>query len=272
MNKEKEHHNKLWSCLTSTQRIICRGMYKTSGDGNVEFMLDELFGHHNLTSDTEPEEMLMVERKDIQWRYALNDIILTNDHENKTALSIEALLYTIFGDKCLPDEEPETKSKEAKETQNLSLSDVQPAENKELIEAKELDLCDLLKGCEGAEIFLPDEGKCTIHKVTHTHVILTCGTRTIHLCDESLLITPTGFAYAYPSKESFLANPLNAKAAWMEWKEARKPKYVLQAELRLISNNGKTVEDYECVEMEVSNIDWTEVPEAVKEALQKFHE
>lgn len=54
--------------------------------------------------------------------------------------------------------------------------------------------------------------------------------------------------------------------------EQGKPKYVLQAELRLISNDGKMAEGYECVEMEVSDIDLTKAAEAVREALQKFYE
>ena len=176
--------------ITPATRAEAREAYRSSTSDEFEEGFDAAlrsnYGHHNLTSDTEPE----------------------------TKETMEVIDDSRFGSEA--DKE------------------------------KELDLCDLLKGCEGAEIFLPDEGKCTIHKVTHTQVIITCGTRTIHLCDESLLIAPTGFAYAYPSKESFLANPLNAKAAWMEWKEARKPKYILQAELQLISNTESKVDGVLC--------------------------
>lgn len=53
--------------------------------------------------------------------------------------------------------------------------------------------------------------------------------------------------------------------------KARKPKYILQTELRLISSDGKTVEDYENIEVEMSNIDLTQAAEAVKKVLQEFY-
>ena len=93
------------------------------------------------------------------------------------------------------------------------------------MEEKELNLCELLKGCEGEEIFLPDEGECEIVSVKEDKIELSQESNCyVILCGDSLWMKHTGFAYAYPSKESFLANPLNACNAWMEWKEARKPK------------------------------------------------
>lgn len=70
--------------------------------------LTYLFGHHNLISDTEPEEMLTVSRKrvvkifvgqtEVQKCAPLETII----HYEATAKT--ELLYTLFGPKCLPNE------------------------------------------------------------------------------------------------------------------------------------------------------------------------
>lgn len=54
--------------------------------------LIDLFGEHNLTSDNEGEEMVCCERKWVQQMYA--DGVGTH------------YLLNIFGDSCLPDEEP----------------------------------------------------------------------------------------------------------------------------------------------------------------------
>ena len=106
-------------------------------------------------------------------------------------------------------------------------SDLEPytEENKESMEEKELNLCELLKGYEGEKIYLPDEGECKIVSVAENEIELSQEpNRKIILSEDSYIFTRTGFAYAYPSKESFLVNPLNACKAWQEWKEARKPK------------------------------------------------
>ena len=87
-----------WASLPSYSRELARNMYKTSHDGNVKFLLENLYGTDNLTSDTEPEEMLMVERKYIQEMYA-------------DGVGIH-YLSNLFGDKCLPDkEQPKPKFK-----------------------------------------------------------------------------------------------------------------------------------------------------------------
>lgn len=90
---------------------------------------------------------------------------------------------------------------------------------------QEFDLCQILKGCEGETIFLPDDGECKIVNVSEDTIKLTRnGNDTIELRGESLLLQRTGFAYAYPSKRAFLADPLNAEWVWKEWAEARTPK------------------------------------------------
>ena len=58
----------------------------------------------------------------------------------------------------------------------------------------------------------------------------------------------------------------------MEWKESRKPKYILQAEIRLISLDGRDVEDWEQIEIiGVPDIDLSQAAEVVRDTLVKFH-
>ena len=342
MNKEQQ--DKLWSCLTSTQRIICRGMHKTSGDGNVEFILDELFGHHNLTSDTEPEEMLMVSKSKVveRIRYLYSHPAHIAAHKADERASE---LRSLFGDTCLRDKEPivsndETKGdtidelpklkfkvgdkvrvieegiykgfitevigidesdddcpyqidsyrafeegrwfsdsdlepyteteKEVKETQNLSLSDKQKVDN---MEEKELNLCELLKSCEGEWLYVVPCGEMELKGITKIEL------KPLHFSRDTIncLTKADGRAYEdgsciiYPSRALYEKYPLDAPQAWREWAESSKPKYVLQAQLRLISNNGKTIEDYECVEVNTLDNDLTKAAEVVREALEKFH-
>ncbi len=74
----------------------------------MKAQLETLFGHHNLTSDAEGEEMLMVERKRVQNLYDSHK--LRGHH-----LAGEALI-NLFGSKCLPDEAAsESASKGANE-------------------------------------------------------------------------------------------------------------------------------------------------------------
>ena len=72
----------------------------------------DLFGRHNLTSDAEGEEMLMVSRKKVQEMYADFDAISTAPHrptdyiENvyEYADGVTIALDYLFGSKCLPDD------------------------------------------------------------------------------------------------------------------------------------------------------------------------
>lgn len=153
------------------------------------------------------------------------------------------------------------------------------------MEEKELNLCELLKGCEGEEIFLPDEGECEIVSVKEDKIELSQESNCyVILCGDSLWMKHTGFAYAYPSKESFLANPLNACNAWMEWKEARKPKrwYPQHGEefwyidLSLRPQMTHSHIPYSKWEGELNCFQTEELcqqaAEAVRECLMKFHE
>ena len=70
-----------------------------------------LFGRHNLTSDAEGEdEMLMCEKSKVQEQYALNVNALRKgnltDMQTEIATKVKDTLYYLFGSKCLPDIEP----------------------------------------------------------------------------------------------------------------------------------------------------------------------
>lgn len=76
--------------------------------------LDEfigLFGYHNLTSDAEGEdEMLCVSRKKIQEVYRQNKEEINRENVSSSDKdcyqTVNEVLKTLFGSKCLPDEEP----------------------------------------------------------------------------------------------------------------------------------------------------------------------
>lgn len=78
-------------------------------------LLEDLYGSHNLTSDTEPEEMLVIPRIDAieEYKQATADLARTGDLKYRGK---RELLKSLFGDKCLPDEKL-TKSKQEMETE-----------------------------------------------------------------------------------------------------------------------------------------------------------
>ena len=82
-------------------REEARILYKTQRY-DARYSLERLYGHHNLTSDTEPEEMLMTKRSKVIEIY-------NPEYDGET-------LYELFGDKCLPDKSIEEKSKETVDT------------------------------------------------------------------------------------------------------------------------------------------------------------
>lgn len=88
-------------------------------------LLEMLFGHHNLTSDAEGEEMLTVSRKKVQRRYHMaykckHSGLLSHD-DVQFWKGWQGALDDLFGSKCLPDELPED---------NFAKSEPKPAEPK----------------------------------------------------------------------------------------------------------------------------------------------
>ena len=82
--------------------------YQVSGlQKNIAKTLEHLFGLHNLTSDAEGEEMLMVSRKDVQKIYKESKHIVSYEAYGSKVysmhLQIMCVLENLFGSKCLPD-------------------------------------------------------------------------------------------------------------------------------------------------------------------------
>ena len=108
-----EQQDLAWACLPKEKREEARILYKTQRY-DARYALICLYGKHNLTSDTEPEEMLMVSKKQVMTELcrAAN---LQNDREEdwiRAGEEIEFTLTQLFGDKCLPDkEQPKPKFK-----------------------------------------------------------------------------------------------------------------------------------------------------------------
>ena len=152
---------------------------------------------------------------------------------------------------------------------------------------QKFNLCQILKGCEGETIFLPDDGECKIVNVSEDTIKLARDSNyIIKLSGESLLLQRTGFAYAYPSERAFLAYPLNAEGAWKEWAEARKPKRWRAnsgGDYWYVSSEGAVCEDLDIgVKLDngrysIGNYFRTRqaaelAADAFKNLLQKFHE
>ena len=114
---ETRIQNLAWSCLPKKTREALKRAYKYQCQ-NIDYnrgfneALEEVFNRHNLTSDTEPEEILMVERKELIKRHT-NALGRAKESSNPTETYSEgyydgqtAILEELFGDKCLPDKEP----------------------------------------------------------------------------------------------------------------------------------------------------------------------
>ena len=77
----------------------------------IQSVFNSLFGEHNLTSDTEPEEMLCVKRSDIQELFHNIGVALTNvsliegdqSYNCNNYNMIMERLKSLFDTKCLPD-------------------------------------------------------------------------------------------------------------------------------------------------------------------------
>ena len=387
MNKEQQ--DLAWACLPKEARNNILSDYeyhlkryeavKRQHSKGVIDALEDLFGKDNLTSDTEPEEMLMVSRSEVQEAYKA----VVSDMRR-------SVLFELFGKKCLSDkkeskpkfhigqkvrvkgtkqigtikepysndvgyrvyfedgdggwdkeysadelepyiepesmkewldseEHPKPKFKVGDKVRvnntrynkyfgsfgvvksieefirgtyvyNLendtsfietSLEPYTEPETKDNMEEKELNLAELLKGCEGEEFFSISVGKVmfkAIYDFDDTHKIRTIrkdavgNEYNVNFHSDGRR-NKAGLQDLYPSEDLLKKYPLDAKKAWDEWASERKPKYILQAEMRLISLDGRDVEDWEQIEIiGVPDIDLSQAAEAVRETLQKFHE
>ena len=287
MTKEQQDHT--WACLPKEVRKEIRTLYQHVSknprldkyDSVYLATLEDVFDKHNLTSDTEPEELLTAKKKSVMTELC-RAVNLQNDKEEdwiRAGEEIEFTLTQLFGDKCLPDKELEHgleqtsvqvepkfhkgdkvvinkdctykgrictinevewcsgiqsynyrfKTDEVLGTWCEDFLEPYTEENNEPMEekesgkednfpTKELNLLELLKGCEGEKIFLPDDGYVTIKSFEYDVLeVIDKDGRIYNLVgEETLCIRSTGFAYLYPTQESFEQNPLNAAKAWLE--------------------------------------------------------
>lgn len=348
----KEPQNLAWACLPKEARNQIRDIVKTSGMG-IHGMFDLVFGG-NVTSDVEPEEMLMVSKKRVLTELC-RAVNLQNDKEEdwiRAGEEIEFTLMQLFGDKCLPDkEQPKPKCdigqkvkikgtkqigtiKEpysndndyrvyfedgdggwdeeysaedlesyTEESRNLSqnIANCDKSEDNQLkdnMEEKELNLVALLRGCEGEEFYSIVYGNVTLEVIHSPEVddpkyYLLTRPNSCRIGRD--LVYPNGKVDAngaillYPSKELYEKYPLDAYAAWQEWKEARKPKRwrakKYQGYYYIDIIGGRIVTKYDTDEREEpdnnkydsynyfrTEEEAQQAAEVVRETLQKFHE
>lgn len=118
-----DQQNQIWASLTADERSYIREDYENVKDADslqAANILEDYFGLHNLTSDTEPEEMLIVKRNRVQNLYSSLqyklDNIKTKPLPEHVGLGRDCVvsergfingaisaLKILFGDKCLLD-------------------------------------------------------------------------------------------------------------------------------------------------------------------------
>lgn len=105
----KELQNLAWSRLPKEfKEEVKKMLYNKDFTDEQKTMIRLLFGDDNLTSDAEGEEMLTVNRKEVQKLYAA----LQSEHKRKdvelynriSAGDRATMLSDLFGSKCLPDD------------------------------------------------------------------------------------------------------------------------------------------------------------------------
>ena len=139
------------------------------------------------------------------------------------------------------------------------------------MEEKELNLGEILKDHIGETFFHPMYGDVEVNGIKYGFIYLNLSNDCTASLPANDCLHPSGMARLYPDAESLKKYPFDGLVAWQEWIEANKPKYILQAQIRLISNHGKTIEDSEIIEIETSDEDMTQAAEAVKATLEQFH-
>ena len=171
------------------------------------------------------------------------------------------------------------------------------------MEEKELNLAELLKGCEGEKFYHLLHGNVTLEKVLPTDIIDEDGDIEspagiyfiINLGYTSTYIALSGhwdnkdkgIVIFYPSRALYEKYPLDAYSAWMEWKGSRRPKrwrakqyekyWYLDRRFIPKDVNADANSEFDSTNYENGNYFRTkeeaqQAAEVVKEALRKFYE
>lgn len=149
-------------------------------------------------------------------------------------------------------------------------------ETKDNMEEKELDLCELLRDYKGEKIYVLSHGYMTVmggligtieldgtgeHGETLNLVLNYDGT---HIKGTEVI--------AFPSRALYEKYPLDAKKAWDEWAESRKPKYSLEIKFYPFKDGKMLMSESEEFELQVHSLEEAQqAAEAVRECLEKFH-
>ena len=95
MNKKLQDY--VWSILPKEFKEEVKKEYYHDDSNPFELaQLEAIFGIHNLISDAEGEEMLIISRKEVQEQYQM--------YKNMGMIKRLDALMRLFGSKCLPDE------------------------------------------------------------------------------------------------------------------------------------------------------------------------
>lgn len=315
----KEQQDLAWACLPKEARNQKISTYFCKRDSDTEYnkgyvdAILHIYGHHNLTSDTEPEEMLMVRRKSIQTVY--RDKIREKGHHTTTQSKkdmatgwLNAMRCFFSKDKCLPDKlnddigcymenqlepytEPETKDDTKNETKDpvsqnpdKNYNNENHNSNSDNMQAKELNLCELLKGCVGETFYSRAYGEVTLNEIVRDDRPNSQEIKVYTSDPQSDRIWflrngrkhKNGEIDLYPSRALYEEYPLDAYSAWMEWQESRKPKYILAVKISSWYDGDDGREDEEYGDNEWFRFKTEEearqAAEAVRETLYKFHE
>ncbi len=97
----------------------------------------------------------------------------------------------------------------------------EPETKEETMEAKELNLCELLAGHEGESIFLTTLGNVIIHSVSERSVQFKAHetAKGIYYLPSNGKLNKNGLVVAFPSRALYEQYPLDPYTAWMKWQE-----------------------------------------------------
>lgn len=129
----KELIDSVWRVLPTEFKEEVKRMWSVEGDCAIKYkselhkhrtdLLYELFGN-NLTSDAEGEEMLTVPRKEIQKIYCDNCVEIhrecVSSSDKDCYQTVNEVLKTLFGSKCLLDEESKSCEELLDEMNNVA--------------------------------------------------------------------------------------------------------------------------------------------------------
>lgn len=149
------------------------------------------------------------------------------------------------------------------------------------MEEKELNLVELLKGCEGETFYSRAYGEVALNEIVRDYR---------PNAPEIKVYTPdpqsdrvwflrdgrkhrNGKVDLYPSEDLLKKYPFDGRAAWQEWSEARKPKHYLKVYIEGFQDGTLSMPDVRITEwLKFRTIDEVkQAAEGIREYLMNFH-